>query len=526
MLIPAYIFAFPGKIIKTFDAPAKHSTGMTFDGKNLWIADQYKDLIYCINPENGHIVKKLKSPAYWITGLTFDGKYLWAIDMKNGTRESENYGAVLYKINPQNGIIEKTVPVSIALPQGLAFDGKYIWIADDGNNQLVQIDQNDGTTIKTIPSPSGRPTGLTFDGKYLWNADHGTNSIYMIDPQTGAVIIFTDSPNEFPRGLAFDGKYLWNVDSQTDKIYKLIKSDNDLFRKRDEKTVELTYRHISTNYGPGNVKTLDIFLAIPRNRLNQQILSIKYGSKPTNFVTDRWGQKTAHFHIENLKQGQHFEANMTVKAKFYDLTFFIYPDKVGKLKQMPDSVKKYLANDAKYDFNNPIIQKAVKNAIGNEQNPYWIVRKIFDYVREHMYYQMSGGWNTAPTVLARGNGSCSEYSFVFISMCRAAGIPARYVGSVVIRSEATAIDDVFHRWVEVYLPNYGWIPVDPSGGDRKTPAQQARFFGHLSPRFLITTQSGGDSKTLQWNYNSNQFFTSEPQTYLQADYYGDWQLVK
>ena len=55
-----------------------------------------------------------------------------------------------------------------------------------------------------------------------------------------------------------------------------------------------------------------------------------------------------------------------------------------------------------------------------------------------MYYERSGGWNTAPIVLERGNGSCSEYTFVFISMCRAAGVPARYVGSVVERGESAS----------------------------------------------------------------------------------------
>lgn len=160
------------------------------------------------------------------------------------------------------------------------------------------------------------------------------------------------------------------------------------------------------------------------------------------------------------------------------------------------------------------------------KNLYWKARKIFNYLIDNMYYEMTGGWNTAPTVLARGNGSCSEYSFVYISMCRAAGIPARYVGAITERGDRVSMDDVFHRWVEIYLPNYGWVPVDPSGGDQSSPANQANYIGHVSNRFLITTQGGGGSTTLGWTYNCNEKWITEPKTNIVIDYFADWQPLE
>lgn len=97
-------------------------------------------------------------------------------------------------------------------------------------------------------------------------------------------------------------------------------------------------------------------------------------------------------------------------------------------------------------------------------------------------------------------------------MCRASGIPARYVGSVVVRGDTASMNNVFHRWVEVYLPGYGWIPVDSSGGDKAAPRDQADRFGALSNRFCITTQSGEGSTTLGWTYNSNETLTADPKT--------------
>jgi transglutaminase-like putative cysteine protease len=44
-----------------------------------------------------------------------------------------------------------------------------------------------------------------------------------------------------------------------------------------------------------------------------------------------------------------------------------------------------------------------------------------------------------------------------------------------------------YRWAEIYLPGYGWIPVDPDRGDEKTPRAQALGFGNLDNTLLVTT---------------------------------------
>jgi transglutaminase-like putative cysteine protease len=214
---------------------------------------------------------------------------------------------------------------------------------------------------------------------------------------------------------------------------------------------------------------------------------------------------------------------MKVKAKLYQTKYFIFPERVGSLKDIPKEIKqKYLADDTKYSISDPFIQKSASEAVGEETNPYWIARKIYDYVKEKMFYELSGGWNIAPTVLKRGSGSCSEYSFVYIALCRAAGLPVRYAGSVAIRGDDASTDDVFHRWCEVYLPNYGWIPVDPSGGDQPSPEAQAAYFGNLANKYLITTVGGGGSEYLEWSYNSNETWTSSGKCKVYVENIGEW----
>jgi sugar lactone lactonase YvrE len=519
--------AYPGGIIKSFNLPGQYCSGLTFDGENIWVADRKTDLLYCIKPGTGEVIRTLQSPGYWPLALAWDGQSLWNTDLKGGKDVSEEYDGIIYKINPADGQILQTLDAPSESPVGLAFDGKYLWCIDDLSDEIIQFSPVDGTTILTFKSPAPDPSGLAFDGKYLWVCDHGKNEIYMVHPETGRVILILDSPGPYPSGLCYDGKNLWNIDYQDDKLYQLIVMDDENFHRSKERKGKVIFTHQLKNFGPGKVISADLHIAVPVNRDNQELSGDPtFNIAPENFVTDRWGQKTAHFHFENLEGGETETIEMTALVKTWEVRYFIFPDKVGSLNEIPEDIgDKYLEDNEKFQLSHPIIRQAVNNVADTEKNPYWIVSNIFDFIIDNMYYEMTGGWNTAPTVLARGNGSCSEYTFVFISMCRAAGIPARYAGSVVVRGEDASMDDVFHRWAEVYLPGYGWIPVDPSRGDRDWPRDQAAAIGSISGTLLITTQSGGGSETLGWTYNSNQFWTTEPKTYVNFENFADWEVV-
>ncbi|MDI6809271.1 MAG: transglutaminase domain-containing protein [Candidatus Eisenbacteria bacterium] len=515
----SYVFAATGDVEKSFPTPRSCPTGLTFDGKYLWNCDRKTDMLYKIDPDNGKVVDSLSSPGFHPLGLAWDGKFLWNVDAEDN---------LIFQIDAKTGLAVKTLTSPSQTSDGLAWDGKFLWITDLNGKQIQQVSTDDGTTITSIPAPSSNPSGLAYDGKYLWVSDRISNMIYMVTPDNGDVVLFFDAPGPYARGLAWDGTSLWNVDYQTDQVYKLTVRGKETFTRSDEKLEFLEYTNQVRNYGPGVIKDLDVYLAVPENLNNQEIVGqIEYYPPPNDFLTDRWGQKVAHYKFQNLEATKFSSVSMKVKTRLYKIRYFIFPEMVGSLKDIPKSITdKYLADDTKYSLSDPFIQKSAKEAVGDETNPYWIARKIFSYVIGHMEYQLAGGWNIAPTVLKRGTGSCSEYSFVYIALCLASGLPARYVGSVVIRGDDASDDDVFHRWVEVYLPNYGWIPVDPSGGDNPSPSAQANAIGNLNNRYLITTTSGGGSEYLEWTYNSNERWTSLGRCKVRAESIGEWSPAK
>ncbi|MFO8054049.1 MAG: transglutaminase domain-containing protein [Bacteroidales bacterium] len=528
LLMSVKVMAWPGEVLRSFDAPGTISTGITWDGEYLWVSDRASQTLYALDPENGEVQKTLDAPAWWPQGMTWDGEALWSVDIKGGLPLSENYKGVAYRIDPQNNRVKRTVKLSVKKATGLAWDGEYLWVADNANNEITRINAYDGTTITSFKAPTKHSNGLTFDGKYLYVADRYRDEIYMVSPENGSVIQILHAPGKYTRGLAFDGEYLWAVDSESDKIYKIVARDNDEFKRFNPRKVKVTHTHKATNFGPGLLTSLDIHLAVPRDRNSQEIHGeVEFSEEMPEMVNDQWDQQTAHYHREDIKPGAAFTASMTAEATLYQVRYYIDPAEVGTLEDIPEEIqKKYLRNNEKYQYEHPVIQDAVLESVGDENNPYWIARKLYNHLIDNMYYKMEGGWNTAPAVLERGNGSCSEYAFAYIAMCRAVGIPARYVGSVVVRGDRSSMDDVYHRWAEIYMPGYGWIPVDPSGGDKDSPRGQADAFGALDNRFLITTQSGGNSETMEWTYNSNEFYEKEPKTFVVTDHFADWKLIE
>jgi transglutaminase-like putative cysteine protease len=58
-----------------------------------------------------------------------------------------------------------------------------------------------------------------------------------------------------------------------------------------------------------------------------------------------------------------------------------------------------------------------------------------------------------------GRGDCGTQSMLFSAFCRSLGIPARATGGYQMLLQDAPSP---HFWAEYYLPEYGWVPVDPT----------------------------------------------------------------
>ena len=95
-----------------------------------------------------------------------------------------------------------------------------------------------------------------------------------------------------------------------------------------------------------------------------------------------------------------------------------------------------------------------------------LARRINTWVFERMAYAhgVTGVRTTAAEAFALGRGVCQDYAHVMLALCRACGLPARYVSGHLLGEGGT------HAWVEVVLPDSteagGFFahPFDPTHG--------------------------------------------------------------
>lgn len=515
--IPSLALSAPGDVTHKTPLAIHHPTGIAWTGSDLWVADRRTDKFYLLDIETGTAKDSIESPGYFPSGLAWDGKLLWSTD----PTDQKIYAT---DISKKSTVATLDAPSSSVT--GIAAEGGLLWICDNSEDRISKIDPTDGTTIFSFRSPAGDPRGIAFGAGYLWCSDRIKDEIYMIDPKTGHVILTMEAPGKFAWGLAWRNGQLLCADYQDDAIYSLVVKDKETYRTFQPRRAIIDFTTQISLAGEGKLESLELFYAIPRERPNQKLLEpVSFAPQPSAFDSDRWNQKVAIFRLKKISAPYSTEMTMKAKLETSAIRYFIYPEDVGK--EIPKEIaERYLADDRKYDINNPYIVEIVRKTVGDEKNLYWRARLLYQYLIEHMEYQLAGGWNTAPTVLKRGNGSCSEYTFSYIALCRAAGVPARYVGSLVVRGDDASYDDVFHRWCEIYLPGYGWVPVDANAGDREWPAEQAAAFGGVANRFLITTEGAGASEYLEWNYNAHARWITTGKCRVRVESIAEWEPLE
>jgi transglutaminase-like putative cysteine protease/glutamine cyclotransferase len=513
-------FGYTGEVAEELVSPCAYPTGLTWDGEHLWVCDWKEASAYEVDPSSGESLSSVELPCLRPQGIAYADGHLFICS---------GYEPFIYKLEVASGVVVETYPTPESAPSALAWDGEHLWLADTGTDTIYKLNPLDGTTLDYFKAPAGVTQGLAWDGHYLWASDRVKDELYMLDPRDGTVIMVVKSPGPYPTGLVFDGTSLWNVDFEDDVLYRMNYDDGENVYVTDENDRQLTLVHELTNMGPGTVTEAEVFFAIPEDSFpGQRLLEpIAFDPEPDRFDADEWGQKVAVYEFKDLGPGDTREVSYTAKARIGMRRFCIFPHRVGRLEEIPTSVmKRHVADGSRYRITEPLIEETARQIVDDEKNPYWMARRICQWVQEHVEYERVGGWDIAETLIKRGTGSCSEYSFLYIALCRAVGLPARFEASVVVRGDDACIDDVFHRWCEVYLPGYGWIPVDPSGGDSPLPADQAHAFGMLTNRFFITTHGGGDSKYLGWSYNYNSRFSYVGKVNVVADAFGLWEPLE
>jgi len=101
--------------------------------------------------------------------------------------------------------------------------------------------------------------------------------------------------------------------------------------------------------------------------------------------------------------------------------------------------------------------------------------ELCNWAGTNITYSLSYSPPTSEEVLESRTGQCRDYANVYLALTRTAGMPARRVSGWVVSTWQPPAGWEFvvgttpdgkpiggHAWTQVYLPDEGWVPVDPT----------------------------------------------------------------
>ncbi|EKS8350386.1 transglutaminase domain-containing protein [Bacillus cereus] len=257
----------------------------------------------------------------------------------------------------------------------------------------------------------------------------------------------------------------WEISENPKKISFKNKNDVVSWYEQNTKTktteatitMQKSYPHLTYPAGLVSVEAAsDVSYSV--DPFSEKIYTMN-GDSSTTLHSYKVTYEIPEFSIENLKavktnEGQ--ETNPYFMTKYTQLP-----------KSLPQRVKDLAVNltndkDNRYDKVLAIENYFTDNSFTYESMNVLFPAKSQDYVDQFLFDTKSG--------------YCNNFSTSMIVLLRSVGIPARWVkgytegtlDNTLASAEGedvyTITNDNAHSWVEVYFPEYGWIPFEPTKG--------------------------------------------------------------
>ncbi len=144
----------------------------------------------------------------------------------------------------------------------------------------------------------------------------------------------------------------------------------------------------------------------------------------------------------------------------------------------------------------PALRREAARIVGSETNALAKARKIFRWTSANVKWNAEDEYCTIPSFAIKGftagRGDCGVQATVFITLCRIAGIPARWQSGWETKPTSSW---GMHDWSEIYIAPWGWLPADASYGVQKSDDPRIADFycGHQdSYRAIFNLDWGRD----------------------------------
>jgi transglutaminase-like putative cysteine protease len=224
--------------------------------------------------------------------------------------------------------------------------------------------------------------------------------------------------------------------------------------------VNMTVTAKPTAAPPGEV--IRAWLPIPRRYPFQDGFELLSTSSKILDLEDE-NSPLRSLHLEQpAKKDQPTSFKVEYNYTTYGVYFAVNPADVLPCPDEP-GLKPFLS-EAPHVVFTPEIKALSEKIAGGERNPYFKAKKFYDWTSEQIKYSYAIEYSTIRNISdycrTKQYGDCGQEAFLFITLCRLNGIPARWQTGW----NTCPGDKTIHDWSEIYIAPYGWMPVDPYMG--------------------------------------------------------------
>ena len=217
---------------------------------------------------------------------------------------------------------------------------------------------------------------------------------------------------------------------------------------------------------PGSIRELrQRLLVVPPDRYGDQTLRgfdlhVSTPGAATNSSVDAFGNRLLHVHIPYVDSEVTFETRLVVERHADHALRIRVPTADALLFRAPTPLTTMDAH----------LAGAARELVRRHSEPEEFAEAVNAWVYRAMRYRHGATTvhTTAAESLSIGHGLCQDYAHIMIAICRAAGLPARYVSGHLLGEGGS------HAWVEVLLWDghgaYHPVAFDPTNHRRATPA--------------------------------------------------------